>query len=172
MARALGTALAATFAGGLSLVATSPHPGHTPQDSATRTIIVKMVEFAFEPPVVVSRAGDVVRFVQTTATPHNVQFRVVPKGTELTFQGPTTAVDTEPVRVGYPPPRMGPFLIKPGQAYEIVISEEFPTGLYRYVCTRHEKLGMSGEIGVAPSAVSSLRVRRSRQGKAVGFLET
>lgn len=99
------------------------------------TVIVKMVdksatEFAFEPADVVVKPGDVVRFVQTVATPHNVEFKDIPQGAALGVE------------------RMGPFLLKPDDTYDVPIGAGFKVGTYKIVCTPHELMGMVGSITV------------------------
>lgn len=99
------------------------------------TVVVKMVdksatEFAFEPANVVVKPGDVVRFVQTVATPHNVEFKDVPAGATLGVE------------------RMGPFLVQPNDTYEVPIGAGFKAGTYKFVCTPHEMMGMMGSITV------------------------
>jgi len=115
--------------------------GSTPIDqadtsSASVTHVVKMVdvsdtEFKFEPAELTVQPGDVVQFVATSATPHNVDFRVLPDGVDLGDQ------------------TVGPYLMEDGAAYEITIDERFMAGEYAYVCTPHEFLGMKAMLTVA-----------------------
>ena len=103
--------------------------------SGFETIVVKMVhkspsEFVFEPANITVRRGDIVRFVQTSTSPHNVEFRDVPEGTEL--NGST----------------VGPYLIQMGETYDVVIDARFTTGEHAYVCTPHQFKGMVGMITV------------------------
>jgi len=100
-----------------------------------KTVVVKMVdksatEFSFEPADVTVRRGDVIRFVQTSTTPHNVEFKDGPEGTE--FNGD----------------RVGPYLLTPDETYEISIDNRFATGVHKYVCTPHAFMGMVGTITV------------------------
>ena len=97
-------------------------------------VVVKMIdksatEFAFEPAAITVNPGDVVRFEQTVATPHNVDFRGGPEGKNL--KG--TVSD---------------YLLQPGQTWEITIDERFGMGVHEYVCTPHEMMGMKGTITV------------------------
>lgn len=103
-----------------------------------RTVIVRMVEngpmdFAFEPETITVHPGDVVRFTQTGQIPHNVEFKETPEDASLAEQ------------------RVGPFLTAKGQTYEIVIDEGFIAGEYRFICTPHVAMGMTGVITVAPA---------------------
>jgi len=103
---------------------------------AGRVIVVKAVEvsatsFKFQPAEVTVIPGDTVRFVQTSAMPHNVEFTKTPSGSKL---GAT---------------KVGPFLTAPNQTYDVVIDARFPAGQYRYICSPHVSLGMKGTISVA-----------------------
>lgn len=107
--------------------------------SAPQTVIVKMVDksagqWRFEPSEVDVRQGDTVRFVLDDVVPHNVEFKKVPQGTKLGDA------------------RVGPFLLKKGQTYDVVIDDRFAKGVHEYVCTPHEPMGMKGTITVLSSA--------------------
>jgi plastocyanin len=98
-------------------------------------IVIKMVDgttygMRFEPIRVWVQYGDTLRFVQTGHTPHNVEFRSAPAGTELDRQ------------------RVGPLLAKRGETYDVVIDRRFAVGKHLYVCTPHEVLGMAGLLYV------------------------
>ena len=101
-------------------------------------IIVKMVdvsntEYQFEPSEITVQPGDTVRFVQTGAMPHNVDFRVMPEGTDLGDA------------------KMGPFLTTPDETYDVVIDGRFAAGEHGFVCTPHEFMGMKGTLTVEGS---------------------
>jgi plastocyanin len=98
-------------------------------------IVVKMADatggrFAFQPSDVIAQRGDTVRFVQVSSAPHDVAFRSRPKGARL------GAAAT------------GPYLITPGQTYDLVIDGRFPDGAYEFVCDPHEGGGMKGTLTV------------------------
>jgi manganese oxidase len=105
-------------------------------EEAGRTHVVAMVEdgaeMRFEPARLEVRRGDVIRFVQEGAIPHNVQFvrNTAPEGVELEELW------------------SGPYLSKKGEVYEIVIDERFGDGEYDYVCTPHIAMGMTGTLVV------------------------
>ncbi|MEX0892163.1 MAG: plastocyanin/azurin family copper-binding protein [Gemmatimonadota bacterium] len=127
-------ALVATFgvAGAAWTGEASAQSGEKP-----RVIEVKMVDksptsFAFEPANVTVRPGDVLRFRQIGAMPHNVEFREPPEGADL-----------DSIQVG-------PFLVTRGQVYELKIDERFVAGQYPFVCTPHEQMGMTGLLKVEP----------------------
>lgn len=111
-------------------------PGQAVRPAADPTVVtVKMVdksatEYAFEPSEITVEPGQIVRFVQAGAVPHNVEFKNTPAG---------SAVDEI---------RVGPFLLRKGDVYEIRIDSRFPVGTYDYVCTPHEVMGMKGKIFV------------------------
>ena len=113
------------------------------QIAATRTnptdptvVVVKMVdksatEFVYEPANINVKPGDIVRFVQTSAMPHNVEFKKTPAGVDLGAA------------------RVGGFLTAPNQTYEIKIDAKFVKGAYEIACTPHEAMGMKATITVA-----------------------
>lgn len=104
--------------------------------AATQVVVVNMVDkgggkWAFEPSAIQAQPGDTVRFVQADVVPHNVQFKSVPKGASLGAA------------------MMGPFLVKKGDTYDLVIDARFVTGTYHFVCTPHEMMGMKGTLEVS-----------------------
>lgn len=103
-----------------------------------RVIVIKMVDLStaqwrFEPAEITVRQGDTIRWVQEDIVPHNVEFKETPESASL-----GDAV-------------MGPFVFAKGEVYELVIDERFAPGLYVYVCTPHDALGMKAEFSVVPS---------------------
>lgn len=107
-------------------------PISPPEDSVVvhqvGMVDVSPTEFAFEPTVIRARPGEVVRFVQKGLMPHNVEFREVPEGAELGDL------------------RMGPFLTRKGEAWDLIIDERFVPGSYAFVCTPHEPMGMKATL--------------------------
>lgn len=91
---------------------------------------IAMVDFEYRPATLTVRPGDVIEFVQTGIQPHNVEFRTVPKGVDL---GDT---------------RMGPFLVQKGDVYQLRIDARFAPGVYEFVCTPHELMGMKARFTV------------------------
>lgn len=151
----VGALLLAT-AGGLAPAAAQSLPGDPIDGIASpRVVTVDMVDFAFEPARVVVRRGDVVRFVQRSSTPHNVEFRETPRETELLeeFKPEVSRIGTR--AVDFPPARMGPFLISEGEIYEFRVGSNFAPGEHGIVCTPHESVGMTGTIVVEESRVLS-----------------
>lgn len=103
--------------------------------AAPRTVVVKAVdisptEYKFDPAEITVSPGDTIRFEQTSAMPHNVEFKAVPVGTKL---GDV---------------KVGPFLTKPGDSYVIAVDSRFAAGVHNFVCTPHEAFGMKGTITV------------------------
>ncbi len=101
-------------------------------------VVVKMIDqstavWRFEPADITVRAGDVIRFVQEDIVPHNVEFKSFP-----------TEAEIEEIS-------MGRFLLTKGDVYEIKVDGRFEKGLYKYVCTPHEPLGMVATITVVDS---------------------
>ena len=100
-----------------------------------KTIVVKMIdksptEFTYEPAQVTANPGDVVQFVQVSATPHNVDFRETPAGADLGAA------------------KTGEYMLTPNQKYELRIDARFKAGNYKFVCTPHEALGMKGSLTI------------------------
>ncbi len=120
----------------LAVLVVSPGAAQGPAAARPRTVVVKMVDksataFNFEPAQITVQRGDTVRFLQTGTTPHNVEFQNPPPGTTLGAQ------------------LMGPFLLKAGDTYDVVIDARFAAGEHRFVCTPHQTLGMTGTLTVA-----------------------
>lgn len=108
-----------------------PASAPVPTDSVAGEVRgVVLVDFRFQPAEVTVRVGDVVQFVQRGIQPHNVQFRTVPKGVDLGNEA------------------MGPFLVQKGQTYRLKIDARFKPGVYEFVCTPHEMMGMKGRLVV------------------------
>ena len=107
---------------------------------AGRVIIVRMLDdggsFRYEPAKVRVRRGDIVRFEQAGAMPHNVEFvrNTVPAGVDLAGAW------------------MSSFLVARGETYDVVIDERFADGAYDYVCSPHAPMGMAGVIEVSGEA--------------------
>lgn len=123
-----GAALAASV---VTLEAQTYPPPDPPPTHVVRMVEVSPADFAFEPARITVRPGDVIRFTQAGALPHNVELRGSPDGVELGDA------------------RMGPFLTAKGQSYDLVIDERFAPGEYEFVCTPHVAMGMKGTIVVA-----------------------
>ena len=107
--------------------------------SKAHMIIVKMVDapnsqFTFQPSAIAAQPGDTLRFVQASSTPHDVSFRKRPKAAKLGSAA------------------TGPYLITPGQTYDLVIDVRFPEGVYDFVCDPHEGAGMHGTLTIGSSS--------------------
>lgn len=104
-----------------------------PEDDSV--VVVKMVEksatsYAFEPSHIQVKPGMTIRFIQEGSVPHNVEFKDAPRGVDLGQA------------------RMGRFLLQKGDTYELTIDDRFAQGDYRFVCTPHEVMGMTGSLTV------------------------
>jgi FtsP/CotA-like multicopper oxidase with cupredoxin domain/plastocyanin len=77
-----------------------------------------------------------VRFVYDGVVPHNIEFvrNSAPAGTDLGERW------------------TGPYLTKDGDTYEVTIDEGFRNGSYRFVCTPHASMGMTGTLVVSGAA--------------------
>jgi len=122
-------------AGAALSAAGTPRLGPVPARSAgvveIRMVDVSTTEYRFVPSDVTVSPGDTVRFRQTGRMPHNVDFRDVPAGSRLSAA------------------KAGPYLIKTGETYDLVIDSRFAGGRHAYVCTPHEAFGMKGTLTVA-----------------------
>ena len=123
----LGTVLLAMTP--LSFV-TSAEVVPLPKVVIVRMIDKSLIEFTFEPSTIAVRPGDIVQFVQTGTTPHNIEFRQMPTGVDL------GAIKTSP------------YLAIPNQKYEITIDKKFVKGTYSFVCIPHESMGMKGSLTI------------------------
>lgn len=104
-------------------------------------------QWRFEPSAILVHPGDTVRFVQADIVPHNVQFKGQPKGAKLGKA------------------QMGPFLLTKGETYDLIIDDRFVPGVYQFVCTPHEMLGMKGTLEViGPTTDGAPRPRPVTQG--------
>ena len=129
----LRVALAATA--GVALCFAAPLAAQ----NASHVVVVKMSDapggqFVFQPVAVVAQRGDTLRFVQESSTPHNVAFRKTAKGSKL---GSAST---------------GPYLLTPGQTYDLVIDSRFTDGDYTFACDPHEGAGMHGSLTVGASS--------------------
>jgi len=103
--------------------------------SASHVITVKMADapngqFVFQPAAITAQRGDTVRFVQSSSAPHDVDFKKMPKGAKLGAES------------------TGPYVMNPGQTYDLVIDGRFIDGVYEFVCDPHESVGMHGTLTV------------------------
>lgn len=107
-----------------------PRVAPAPKVVVVKATDVSATEFKWVPADIAGNPGDTVRFEQTTATPHNVEFRETPAGVDLGSA------------------KMGPFLVAAGDHYDLVIDARFKPGAYTFVCTPHESMGMKGSLTV------------------------
>lgn len=112
-------------AGGTAGWATPPAAGKAPA-----VHVVHLVGYTYDPGDILATRGDTIRFVQDGAMPHNVEFSATP---------PTAALGAA---------RIGRYLIKEGDTYDLVIDQRFPAGVYQFACTPHHALGMKGTLTV------------------------
>lgn len=129
--------ISACLAGGIAIAVPAGAQNVTPGRPAPHVIVVTLVErpgtmpFAFEPANFTAHRGDTLRFVQASATMHNVHFTRQPKGANLGEAA------------------IGPYLTTKGQTYTIVVDSRFSDGKYEIVCDPHEALGMHGFLTVS-----------------------
>ncbi|MDO8501171.1 MAG: plastocyanin/azurin family copper-binding protein [Gemmatimonadaceae bacterium] len=128
--------ISACLASGLALALPVGAQNVAPGAPVPHVIVVRFVErpgampFAFEPANFTAHRGDTLRFVQASATMHNVHFKKQPKGAKLGAAA------------------ISPYLTTKGQTYTIVVDSRFTEGTYELVCDPHEALGMRGSLTV------------------------
>jgi plastocyanin len=128
--------MSACLAGGLAIAMSAGAQSVAPAARTPHVIVVSLVErsgakpFAFEPANFTAQRGDTLRFVQASATMHNVHFKTQAKGAKL--GGAATS----------------PYLTSKGQAYTMVVDSRFADGTYEIVCEPHEMIGMHGFLTV------------------------
>ena len=121
------SAIAIALPAGAQVKAESPAP---------RVITVSLVDragakpFAFEPANFTAQRGDTLRFVQASASMHNVHFKTQPKGAKLGAAGTS------------------PYLTAKGQTFTIVVDSRFAEGTYELICDPHELNGMHAFLSV------------------------
>lgn len=105
---------------------------------------VKMVlegtKYLYVPAELTVKAGDVVKFVNVSGGPHNVQFYPdsIPAGAGAVLDAAMKD------RMG---PVAGPLIAEPNAAYEISFAGA-PAGEYKFFCLPHQALGMKGKVTV------------------------
>ena len=128
--------ISACIASGLAIVLPAGAQNVAPDAPVPHVIVVSMVDrpgnvpFAFEPANFTAQHGDTLRFVQASATLHNVHFKKQPKGAKLGAAA------------------ISPYLTAKGQTYTIVVDSRFGDGKYEFVCDPHEAMGMRGSLTV------------------------
>ncbi|MBI4500865.1 MAG: hypothetical protein HY700_06855 [Gemmatimonadetes bacterium] len=107
--------------------ASAPTTARPPQTIIVRAVDRSATLHRFQPADITVQPGDTVRWLQTTDIPHNVEFKQVPEATNLGSQ------------------RVGPYLVSPGQTYEIVVDGRFACGACTTTCVRRMRhWGWSG----------------------------
>lgn len=128
--------LASSLASGLAISLPAGAQNVAPGAPVPHVIVVSLVDrpgtmsFAFEPANFTAQRGDTLRFVQASATMHNVHFKTQPKGAKLGAAA------------------ISPYLTTKGQTYTIVVDSRFGEGKYEFVCDPHEAMGMRGFLTV------------------------
>lgn len=120
------------------------------QAPAPRAVTVRMTLFAFVPDRIHVSPGDTIRFVHAEGTvPHNVEFTFVPAATRFADAPKSPFAQTGSRAVARPVTlRRGPVLTRPGQVYELVVTDDFAMGTHHFVCANHERAGMKGALVV------------------------
>ena len=133
---AIGAAAGRDLPDSLAIVLPAGVQNVAPDAPVPHVIVVSMVDrpgtvpFAFEPANFTAQRGDTLRFVQASATMHNVHFKTQPKGAKLGAAA------------------ISPYLTTKGQTYTIVVDSRFAEGKYELVCDPHVAIGMRGSLTV------------------------
>jgi len=103
--------------------------------------------FRFDPPEITVRAGDTVRWINTTGFPHNVAFYMdsVPRGAGTVLDGLMPAEG----KLG---PMIGRIMSQMGESFKIDFVN-VPAGRYRYFSVPQEARGMVGTLIVEAQPV-------------------
>jgi plastocyanin len=136
-----------------------------PSEAAVATHRVRMVltpdgKYRFDPATVTIAPGDRVTWVMVSGAPHNVQFdeATVPAAAKarLAANMPDTISEL-----------MGPMLMNDNETYTISFAG-IPAGTYKYVCTPHAAMDMTGTVVVRaagkPSAAPAKAASKKRTG--------
>jgi len=133
----------ACLASGIAMALPAGAQSVVPSAPVPHVIVVSLIEragaipFAFEPANFTAQHGDTLRFVQASATMHNVRFMTQPKGAKLGAAA------------------ISPYLTTKGQTYTIVVDSRFGEGKYELVCEPHEAIGMHGFLTVLGSTAGA-----------------
>lgn len=119
----------------------SPAPVGGGGDEA-EVVVVRITDEGFRPATVTVEHGAVVRYLQLSSSPHNVEFVRVPEGTRMApdYVPSLSASTDRPTAM--PPLRFGPYLIEAGETYDVRIDEYLAEGLYEYRCASHGYRGL------------------------------
>ena len=105
-------------------------------DALAETYTVKMGSdngsLVFQPAIVTVKQGDVVQWVNNKLPPHNIIFDSSKIPAEASQMAST---------ISHPQ-----LMIKPGETYELSISENLVPGEYDYYCVPHRGAGMAAKI--------------------------
>lgn len=123
-----------------------PAADAAPAPAAGATHDVNMVlegtAYKFVPADLTIRAGDVVRFINVSGGPHNVQFWAdsIPAGAAAVLDAAMAD------RIG---PLSGGLITEPNAIYSVSFVGA-PAGEYRFTCTPHLAMGMNAKLTVQP----------------------
>jgi len=99
-------------------------------------------KYRFEPANITIKAGDVVRWINTSGGPHNVAFKKdrIPAGARDVLNA---AMKQRVLDLA------GPYLKDPEASYSVSFAGA-PAGTYAYACLPHEPMGMVATLTVKP----------------------
>lgn len=103
-----------------------------------QTVTVMITDSGYSPAAVTVQHGDVIRFVQMDVRSHNVEFHAAPAGARMVPEYAPSGDLSSNAATARPPLRIGPFLLNPGETYEVRIDEYLPEGAYIFGCSNHD----------------------------------
>lgn len=106
-------------------------------------MVLEGTAYKYVPAELTIKPGDKVRFHNVSGGPHNVQFwsDSIPAGTAEALDALMPGDKLGPLN--------GPLLIEPNAVYEITFAN-LPGGEYKFFCTPHLAMGMTGKLTIAP----------------------
>ena len=118
-------------------------PGGSAADEAgEKVVVVRITDDGFRPSTVTVDYGTIVRYLQLSDAPHNVEFVRVPEGTRMVPEYVPGLPRDESAPTAMPPLRFGPYLIAAGEAYDVRIDDYLAEGVYEDRCASHGHRGL------------------------------
>lgn len=105
-------------------------------------VVVRITDEGFRPATLTVGHGAIVRYLQLSGAPHNVEFVRVPEGTRMAPDYVPSLPGTVDGPTAMPPLRFGPYLIEAGAIYDVRIDEYLAEGVYEYRCASHGHRGL------------------------------
>lgn len=125
--------------------APAPAPAAAAAAGATHNVnmVLEGTAYKYVPSELTIKPGDKVVFHNVSGFPHNVAFWAdsIPAGAASTLDAAMKGDKLGPMS--------SQLMLEPNATYEIVFAS-MPNGEYRFYCTPHLAMGMTGKITIAP----------------------